>query len=795
MALNRYILGKTRRRFTMKHHSNRTIKSISFLLVLALFLTGCGSGGQSETGSGSREASPSSAAADDRERIDWGSHQPVPAQSAIEGDSWYLTEYYGDWITSPQQEYDYSYPCYAVSPDGVLCCFTQYFQKSEDAAAKTSHMLDYFDTATGEAYHTQINLTDWGLPQTANLMAIDIVEDKQIVCLFHAFEGSDLSHCSLVYYHMEEGVLKTLDLLPAMLSAGISESSIHIERVVWTPNGNGYILTADTLLMIKDTGESAGTLTRSEDTPLSYLCKTPEGFPLFVLSDKGNKSNDYLLGDSASGELRSIGQANYMALSYGCVDPYGSLYTLSKDNVVRWDTNTGAREKIFACSANAICTNLLSEKKMGIRSDGNLVIMDPHTANRNIYVLSPVPLAERRTVTLESACYIANTEKTAAAVFSRDNPNIHIAYTGISNSDDLDTYTTNLLNRIVAGDIPDMMIVYSDTMQLLYEKGILADLSDMIPADLQEQVFGCVWNAGTIDGKLTGLTTSLSCTSMLVSRDVCPEETWTLEDMLALADSSDPDTLKGLIPLYGALPEPETIVYQLALAKIDSSLVDWETGVCHFDNDTFRRLLEYAKNTPIPDSNPAYSDPLPARAVRNGEYLAYACDIYNFSNFSSQMSRFDESYHWIGVPNDSGNGNLVSASSFLVVNKNSENLDIIRQFLPTLYAEEVERKHPDSCLRRDILRKSIYLPEWEDTVQFNMGEGTFLILEGKPDGTSYVEEYIEFMDSCVPYSPRDWAIASIVMEEAAAYFSGDKDIDTVVNIIQNRVQLYLDENT
>ena len=50
------------------------------------------------------------------------------------------------------------------------------------------------------------------------------------------------------------------------------------------------------------------------------------------------------------------------------------------------------------------------------------------------------------------------------------------------------------------------------------------------------------------------------------------------------------------------------------------------------------------------------------------------------------------------------------------------------------------------------------------------------------------------MDSCVLMPPEDDAIADIVMEEAEPYFAGDKDLDTVVEIIQNRVQLYLDEN-
>ena len=40
-----------------------------------------------------------------------------------------------------------------------------------------------------------------------------------------------------------------------------------------------------------------------------------------------------------------------------------------------------------------------------------------------------------------------------------------------------------------------------------------------------------------------------------------------------------------------------------------------------------------------------------------------------------------------------------------------------------------------------------------------------------------------------------WAfIYYMLSEEAGAYFSGDKELDQVVKIIENRVQLYLDEH-
>ena len=781
----------------MKRKLLKNRSHISLLLALTFLLTGCGN---EDLPAVTSSAVPDSVSVytESREPIDWFTHQPVSTAEITDGSQWYLTEYYDDWVKRPEQK-DWSYSQFVSSPDGDMCCKTQYSINNSDGSLTVWDSLDYFDMTAKNSFHAEVDKAEWGIPEYGYLTDVDLVGDKLVACFFHSFysENLPLDYCTLVYYHMDNGVRKTLDLLPAMTAAGQIEAGqdYTLDKILCDPEGICYLLLKDVLLIIDENGELMATMEQSDEAPLSYLCKTPAGYPVFLQSSMQDRSNEYWIYDHKTGEIHSMGQSNYMTLNYGCMDSYGGFYSLKESSIIFWDTVTGTRERIFDCNANSICDNTMSEKMMGIRADGNLVIMDPHTEKENIYVLSPNPPEEDRKLTLVSACYSAEMEKTAAAIFSRKTPGVTIEFSGISSTEDRQTYTTNLINRIVAGDAPDMFVVYPDTMRLLYEKGVLADLSGTIPKDLQDQVFDCVWNAGTIDGKLIGLTTKVNTSGMLTSSDTWSGDTWTLEELLELADHSSPDTLEGLIPMSVFRSYPEYLLRDLVLSNIPSSLVDWETGTCHFDSDTFRKLLAYCKNTPVPEANSNHINPAAIQAVRNGEYLAYSCDISGLADFSDQMSLFDDSYHWVGYPTDDPNGNLVYASSFLVVNQNSENMDVIREFLPTLYSDEVQRKEGDTCLRRDILRKYVCIPEWDTRPQFNMGEGIFLLLAGKPDGSSYVEEYIDYMDHCILAPPEDRAIADIVFEEVSAYFSGDKDMDTVINIIQSRVQLYLDENS
>lgn len=785
----------------MKYCHKKRLVFYIFLLMTIAVLAGCGRNAKdaSEEESVSME-SPA-------QTIDWDTCQMTEPQKVEDGPKWYLTEYHDDWITPPDRDYDWTYSMDTAAPDGDICSRLQYSTgNAADGNYRAWNYLDYFDAQTGQSFHTSFDPDGWELPEGSLLLDMDMAGEQQVVFLFRGYEkaGSPLSYCTLVFYHLKEGLLKTLDLLPALTEAGITKEAELIldstkKNILCDPNGCCYLIWDDRLVVVDDEGRLQCCMGQEEDTPPAYLCKSSTGFPIFTTENKSDHSNSYWAFDFAAGEMRSLGETTKVTLKYGCMDASGNLYYLGGDNIVRWNILTGKRDNIFDCKANNICSNAIARKVMTIRENGDLVIMDSATEKQNIYVLSPVPPENARTLTLVSTSNENQMPQAAAVLFSMKNPGVKIEFSGLEASgigsrDEAQAYADNLLNRIVAGDAPDMFIVSPENMQILYEKGALADLTGIIPSQTQEQVFDCIWNAGTIDGKLMGLTTSLSASGILVSDELWSQNTWTLEDILALAEAEPKDTLKGLIPLSGYRPLASDVLDWLALQNIDPALVDRESGTCHFDSEVFRRLLEYCKNTPVPASNPDSQDPAPARAVRDGEYLAYAREVYGFPDFSYQMSLFPENYHWVGIPTRGESGNLVQTGFFLVVSKDTENMDLIKEFLPFLYDSDLQRQFPGNCLRRDVLRERVFVSEMDSSVNFSIGDGNYLTLDGKPDGTSYVEDYIAFLDNCVPRPPRDNTIADIVLEEAEAYFAGDKDMDTVIDIIQSRVQLYLNEN-
>lgn len=58
---------------------------------------------------------------------------------------------------------------------------------------------------------------------------------------------------------------------------------------------------------------------------------------------------------------------------------------------------------------------------------------------------------------------------------------------------------------------------------------------------------------------------------------------------------------------------------------------------------------------------------------------------------------------------------------------------------------------------------------------------------------SIEESYIRAIDSCSRYFINDYTAINIINEEIQAYFYGQKNLDDVIAIINNRVSLLQDE--
>ena len=74
-----------------------------------------------------------------------------------------------------------------------------------------------------------------------------------------------------------------------------------------------------------------------------------------------------------------------------------------------------------------------------------------------------------------------------------------------------------------------------------------------------------------------------------------------------------------------------------------------------------------------------------------------------------------------------------------------------------------------------------------------MGDSTTAPLEVKEDGSTYLEEYIAVLDKLGPLPHNDSKLKEIIVSGAQEYFEGKCTAERAAELIDNRVQLYLDE--
>lgn len=98
-------------------------------------------------------------------------------------------------------------------------------------------------------------------------------------------------------------------------------------------------------------------------------------------------------------------------------------------------------------------------------------------------------------------------------------------------------------------------------------------------------------------------------------------------------------------------------------------------------------------------------------------------------------------------------------------------------------------------MRKDFYKGRIVTGYDKWTTGVRLSENGLIPLTLKPDGTTYVDEYLELLQKAVPAdnTKRAKIVQEIIYDESGAFFEGDKSAEETAEIIQSRVKIYLEE--
>lgn len=727
----------------MGRKTNRKVHNrlaVLFLVGLFLCLTAC-----SLPGSGKKEA---------REPMDWETEGFTANAIKVMGE---------DIAQFPYHEYDY----YDLGG--------KFKGKASVLVGDTRFVLQRDRSTSGVCQRLLIQTKEerqWKeLPveEDGMFFAADGWQKEELYGLFN--KNSENGQEYVMYRLSASGeILEKKDVTEGYLEAGVTNGALKTAGC-WYADNAGYSYVIDgggSLLHVFDeSGKHVLTVDDGEKGTMTYTgaFHAPDGRLLVLRTDTDTRHTELM--HVKDGRLKSAGKLDIMDGKCFVFDSGDYMYYLSGSMLVKWDIQNGEREILYSLYQG---TRHMSEVAgMALCEDGSFFLYVTEESGLEVIRLwDREAEAKGELVLTKLVEYEADPGylSSSAATYSREHRESAVIRCRSVEGNEND-FRNRVFAEMAGGGGPDMLWVTGEDMEMLEEKGLLADLRDYLSEDTLGQIFPGVIEAGTVNDRLVGIFPTGYIEMMVTSKEVWPKEHWSMEEVFSLAEEQGWD---------GIMSRPISVLVDVGLWDMEQSgLLITEGDKQALDTLLLTALLEKAKE----------ADP-------SGE--SYILDYYylwNFSWFSSKMmAELPADYHFVGFPGQSEWVGCWLATNYLVVNKNAAHKEVIADFLENLLSHDYLMTAEMNCVREDVIRERIVGGDWP---RYKVGSNSGPMIEVKEDGSTYVEEYVAFLKTCGPEPRGQSAIEDMVFEEAREYFEDRRSLEETVRIIQNRVELYLKE--
>ena len=225
-------------------------------------------------------------------------------------------------------------------------------------------------------------------------------------------------------------------------------------------------------------------------------------------------------------------------------------------------------------------------------------------------------------------------------------------------------------------------------------------------------------------------------------------------------------------------------------------------GKVDYDNDAFRALAEYVRDN-VTDAPEDEADLYSSAAVYTEEEESPA-SYYTYASFKAMIDSFAryEDTTILGIPSFDGRGPLITVDSSVAISAQTQEADACWEFVELLLSEDFQTMYGESdyCTPVNISAFEntghAAIDDYNQYVQDSLRYATPADIQmmGLYElDYSCIDKFKELIESCSQVASQDSAVVTIVREEMPAYFSGQKDIEDVISVMEDRVQTFLDE--
>lgn len=424
--------------------------------------------------------------------------------------------------------------------------------------------------------------------------------------------------------------------------------------------------------------------------------------------------------------------------------------------------------------------------------------------------VDPKDIPDREVLVLGGE-YVNSNTKTRVIEFNKTNDQYRIMikdYSIYNTNEDWTAGHTRLNNDIISGQMPDIMILNDMSSFGNYvSKGALADIGKLLEADPELSKLEYLQNvrdAFSVNGKLYAMVPSFSVRTMVAKKSLVGEpQSWTMADAEAVLSS-----MADGATVFGTMVRDTYIYYMMSYAGQD--FIDVETGKCNFNSQSFIDMLKYAKTLPKEYTEDYWEDydyTYYENQYRENRSLLFDIFMGNIRDCKYQIKGYmGEEVSFVGFPTADSNGSILSPGSFsFVISSQSKHQDGAWQFVRQFLTEEFQTG--DQIYNMPVLKSAFLAKAQEGTERSYWTDedgnkqyyddtwyigGEEIVLE--PFTQEEVDAICDFIYTVNRTAYYNEDINNIITEEAEAFFSDQKSVQEVVDIIQSRAQVFVNEN-
>lgn len=391
-------------------------------------------------------------------------------------------------------------------------------------------------------------------------------------------------------------------------------------------------------------------------------------------------------------------------------------------------------------------------------------------------------------------------------------------YNNLNSDDDYENANLNvnakisneLAMDIMNGEGPDILMNASELGQL-NDTNYLADLTPYIGTLDPDKYFTNIIDASLVDGKLFHLPVSYTIEG--IQTDAKYAGASGVGFTPAEYEKFLNETLNGT----DCVPYGQGLYFTKVFnAQSDKFITN---GKADFSAPEFAELAEYVKNN-VQESSKSWDEmynddtyysstvgvgaaAAPVKGDTGNTSPAIYGSVYGVSGYFMNMANIQGNGSAIlGIPSTDGRGPMVSPYVSIAVSAQAQNVDACGEFVKLLLSDDIQK----SLAMNDnfVLSREAFREGGQKAVEYYNGEGGEYMFgydyeTGLPKDNRLmfseqnINELEKIIESCSCTNAADAAINLILVEEMPAYFIGQKSLEEVAKVAQDRAQKVLDE--